>query len=356
MKIRDHKSEIRTMLYYFIIILSLFGFGISDFGSCPALAQATYDPLTISVGARALGMGRAYVAVAEDGDAIFTNPAGLGEIDSFNFLTMSGSVLEDVQYSVLGAVFPLGDQTAWGMGYTVASVGGIELRDSSGALQGNADFGNSVFLVAFGKKMSEKFSIGTNVKIYSQYANLNKNGNGNGMNLDIGILQKGLGWLSLGIVGQNVISSGKIWYNNGSAAPLPLTIKVGSRMFLMGEEIESAFVAPLEVVAAADADLSLDATTPTTIHLGLEFSPNHLLTLRTGIDQDPVPGGVQSNTTLGLSLRFFGIGFHYAYHPYTETGGSNTNYFSIAFDERGWPPEMFPDAFLGDREPALLQI
>ena len=48
-----------------------------------ASAQTTFDPLSIAVGARALGMGKAYVAVAEDGDTIFTNPAGLGEIDTF---------------------------------------------------------------------------------------------------------------------------------------------------------------------------------------------------------------------------------------------------------------------------------
>jgi len=35
------------------------------------------DPMSIGVGARSLGMGRAYVAVAEGGEAVFVNPAGL---------------------------------------------------------------------------------------------------------------------------------------------------------------------------------------------------------------------------------------------------------------------------------------
>ena len=45
-------------------------------------AHALVDPLYIGVGARPLGMGKAYVGYAEDGDALFTNPAGLGKIDN----------------------------------------------------------------------------------------------------------------------------------------------------------------------------------------------------------------------------------------------------------------------------------
>ena len=40
------------------------------------------DPMYIGVGARPLGMGKAFVAVAEDADGMFVNPAGLGSIHS----------------------------------------------------------------------------------------------------------------------------------------------------------------------------------------------------------------------------------------------------------------------------------
>ena len=40
------------------------------------------DPMYIGVGARPLGMGKAYVAVAQDGETLFLNPAGLGRLNA----------------------------------------------------------------------------------------------------------------------------------------------------------------------------------------------------------------------------------------------------------------------------------
>lgn len=314
-------------------------------------AQTTYDPLTIGVGARALGMGKAYVAVAENCDTIFTNPAGLGEIDSFEFVSMSGQLLDEVNYLVLGAVYPIGDKSALGFGFADASLGGVEVRDSGAVLLSTSSFSDRVFLTSYGRKITEKLSFGLNLKFFTQDGGQVSNADGSGFNVDLGFLQKGLGWLSLGLVGQNLLSSSKMRYGNGTAEQFPLSVKIGTRMFIMGQEFESAILSDFELVAAVDADLSFQASEPTTTHLGLEFSPNTFLTLRTGVDQDPVPGGLQNNMTYGISLHWAGIGFHYAYHPYTEFVNNVTHYLSLSFDERGWPFEGLPDRFLGDKKP-----
>ena len=316
-----------------------------------SFAQTAFDPLSISVGARAMGMGKAYVAVAEEGDSIFTNPAGLGEIDSFRFTSTAAKIMEDVNYTVLGGVYPLGEKSALGIGYAAASVGGIDIRDAHGTYVEKSDYGNSVILASYGRKLTEKISLGANLKYYFQEGSSIKDGNGSCLNLDIGYLQKGLGWFSLGAVGKNILTTGKIRYQNGEEEELPLTIKVGVRMHIMGEEFESALLSPIKVVGVADADLSLKGSKPTAAHLGLELSPYPNLTLRTGIDQDPRSGTMQNNMTAGVSLRFAGLGFHYAYHPYGEIELNAAHYFSISFDERGWPYEGPPDIFLGSTAP-----
>ena len=332
--------------FLFILLLTL-----------PAFAQTTFDPLSIGVGARAMGMGKAYVAVAEDGDTIFTNPAGLGEIDSFEFVSMSASLLDEVHYTVLGGVFPIGDKSAFGIGYADASLSGIEIRDAGAVLLSTASFSNRVFLASYGRKITDKLSFGLNLKFFSQDAPALTRADGSGFNVDVGFLQKGLGWLSLGVVGQNLMSSSKIRYRDGTTEELPVRVKVGTRMFLMGHEFESAILSDYELIAAIDADLSLQASESTTTHIGLEFSPNTFLTLRTGVDQDPMPGGLRNNLTYGLSLHFAGLGFHYAYHPYSEFVNNVTHYLSLSFDERGWPFEGLPDIFLGQTTPASpLQI
>ncbi|MDD5382990.1 MAG: PorV/PorQ family protein [Candidatus Margulisbacteria bacterium] len=308
----------------------------------PTYAQTTFDPLSIGVGARALGMGKTYTAVAEDAEVIFTNPAGLGEIDGFKFTSMSGTIMEDLRYSILGGVYPLGEKSAFGVGYAAAAVSGIEIRDLAGTLQKSSNYSNNVFIASYGRKLTDKFSFGLNFKYYSQDGSEINDGDGAGTNLDIGVLQKGLGWLSLGLVGQNLLSSSKLHFKNGENEALPQTIKVGARMFLLGERFESASISPMELIAALDADLSLEGSKPITVHSGLEFTPSPQFTVRTGMDQVPKPGGIQSFFTGGISLRLAGIGFHYAYHPYTEAAESAGHFFTLTFDERGWPLEEAP--------------
>jgi len=301
-------------------------------------AQNAFDPLAISVGARAMGMGKAYTAVAEEGDAIFTNPAGLGEIDSFQFTSMSTKLLEEVSYTMLGGVYPLGGKSALGFGYAAATVGGIEIRDVYGDYVKKSDLGDSVFLASYGRKLEEKLSLGINLKYYSRSANGLSDGNGSAVNLDVGLLRKGLGWFAFGIVGKNVLTSSKIRYQNGEEETLPSLVKVGTRMHILGREFESAIFSPIKLVAVADADLNLQGSRQTITHAGIEFTPNENFTLRAGVDQDP---------TYGLTLRFAGLGFHYAYHPYGEIDLHAAHFFSLTFDERGWPRRGPPETFLG---------
>ncbi len=303
-----------------------------------SVAQTTFDPLAIAVGARAMGMGKAYTAVAEEGDAIFTNPAGLGEIDSFQFTSMSTKLMEEVNYTMLGGVYPLGGRSALGFGYAAATVGGIELRNVYGDYLKKSDLSESVFLISYGRKLAEKLSLGVNLKYYSRSANELTDGNGSGLNLDVGLLQKGLGWFAFGVVGKNVLTSTRIRHQNGEEEALPSSVKVGTRMHIMGKEFESAIFSPVKLVAVADADLNLQGSRQTVTHAGIELSPIQNLTLRAGIDQDP---------TFGVTLRFAGLGFHYAYHPYAELDCYTAHYFTLSFDERGWPHPGPPDIFLG---------
>jgi hypothetical protein len=306
-----------------------------------SFAETAFDPLSVGIGARALGMGGAYVAVAEDGDALFNNPAGLGEIDSLKLTSMAGNILEDVNYTVLGAVTPLGEKSAVGLGYAGSFVTGIELRDNYGILSRKANYGDSVIFASFGRKLTEKLSLGIGLKYYFTDGTEIDSGDGKGLNLDFGILQKGWDWLSLGLVGQNLLSSGRMNYQNEESEALPLKLKAGAKIYLMGSGFGAAVVSPLELILAFDTHFLLQETRSMTLHGGLEFSPNPFLTFRGGVDQ--------TDPTAGLSIRFAGIGFHYAYQP-NNCWEPYGQYFSITIDERGWPTEE--DVYLAKR-PAL---
>ena len=306
----------------------IFGFWLLQ--SSIAFAQTTFDPLTIGIGARALGMGSAYVAVAEEGDTMFSNPAGLGEIDNFMFSSMSGKLMEDASYTMLGGVYPLGNRSAVGVGYVAATVTSIALRDGAGTATGLANFNNNVLFASYGRKFGEKFSLGFNLKYFSQDGTGNNSGDGTGFNLDVGMLQQGLGFFSFGAVGQNLLANNKIKYSSGQEESLPRVIKLGTRMHLLGKKIPAAFFSELEVHVLADTNIFLQTAKTSTMHYGLEMTSSKNLSLRVGLDQS-------SQFTWGVSLKSAGLGFHYAYHPFGEIYQNSAHFFSISFDERGWP-------------------
>jgi hypothetical protein len=140
---------------------------------------------------------------------------------------------------------------------------------------------------------------------------------------------------------QNVLSSGRLSYQNGFSEPLPTTVRAGTRLHLAGSGFNAMAAAPLDLTLVLDGSFALQTAGGLTTHAGLEFSPSPYLTGRAGLD-----GG---QPTAGLSLRYAGLGFHYAYQARDGFAGSSANYFSLTFDERGWPPETPSDAYLAKR-------
>jgi hypothetical protein len=304
-------------------------------------AQTTFDPLTVAVGARALGMGRACAAAADDGDALFCNPAALGEMDTFKFSSMSGNLLEDVHYLALAGVYPLGQRAAVGFGYAGAFVPGIDLRSAGKTFLGQANFGDSVALASYGRKLSDDTSLGLSLKYYMISGSEINSGNGQGWNLDAGLMQKGNNWLSLALVGQNILSTNNISYQNGETEPLPSQVKAGAALHLLGNSFNAAFSSPVEATMLVDLAFDLKRAGSLLPQAGLEISPNQSFSIRAGVDR--------SQPTAGITLRYAGLGFHYAYHSFGDFNDNSGHFFSLTFDERGWPAEGPNDSNLACR-------
>jgi long-subunit fatty acid transport protein len=86
-------------------------------------AQAVVNIQNIGAGARAAALGNSVVAVADDGDAVFENPAGLGQIThqevSYTNVSMlyGGIEGDDLGQHVASYVRPLGARMGFGLGY-----------------------------------------------------------------------------------------------------------------------------------------------------------------------------------------------------------------------------------------------
>ncbi|MFC1559731.1 PorV/PorQ family protein [Candidatus Margulisiibacteriota bacterium] len=306
-----------------------------------ATAAFSVDPMYIGVGARALGMGKAYVGVAEDADTVFMNPAGLGNIDKLKFSSMYTNFLEDVQYVVIGGAYPLdGEMGVIGGGIIATNVGGIPLTNQFGTFEANANYADNVMFVSYGIGLGEfsedlkAFSVGGSLKYFSVGATgVSGEADGSGFGVDIGVLYEYTPYMQFGASIQNGINSGMDYPNTGEKGTIPSNLKLGTRVNIIGdkESGKAYYQGDNTLNGAVDYDFSMNEQMPSTLHLGLEYVLIEDLTLRAGIDQNPGAGEVQSNLTLGVGYDYDGMQFNYAYHPYGDIPGTATHFFSISY-------------------------
>ena len=120
---------------------------------CTEGAVAAFND--IGVGARPLGMGGAFVALADDGNAPSYNPAGLGYINAAHLsLTTAQRFRGLINYNYISGIVPLRSVGAFG-----ASIG-ILSEDSEVYKEQTAT-------ISYGKTFLEKFALGLNLKSFS---------------------------------------------------------------------------------------------------------------------------------------------------------------------------------------------
>jgi len=302
------------------------------------------DPMFIGVGARALGMGKAYVGVAEDADTVFMNPAGLGGIDRLKLSSMYTKLFDEMQYVVAGGAYPLdGENGTLGFGIIRSSVDGIPLYSVGGTSEGTSDYSNNVVFISYGVDlgkmkgygidgMLKDVSVGANLKYFSDGASVSSDMSGTGFGVDLGVLYRYTPYMQFGLNLQNVFGTGIEYASTGIKDNIPAVAKIGTKINLVGDrEGGKAYIqGDYTLNAAVDCDMSMNENMPSVLHMGLEYKPIKEFTLRGGIDQNPGPyGESQNNLTLGVGYDYDGIQFNYAYHPYGDIPGTTTHFFSI---------------------------
>lgn len=127
--------------------------------------------LTIPVGARGIGMGSAYTAVADDISAIWWNPAGLGFLEGREVMINVVDYTLDLTYSYVALATPIGDGNVVVGGFfgyldvPDMEITTIDSPEGTGSLFNAYDFqlGGSVAYT-----LSDRFIGGLNVKYVHQ--------------------------------------------------------------------------------------------------------------------------------------------------------------------------------------------
>ena len=82
--------------------------------------------LKIPVGARPTAMGGAFTGLADDGNALFANPAGLATLSSPELLLAHAMYLAEINYEALGYIQPLQPLGTLGLGINMMNYGNLD--------------------------------------------------------------------------------------------------------------------------------------------------------------------------------------------------------------------------------------
>ncbi len=164
--------------------------------------------------ARPLGMGGAFIAVSDDVNGIFENPAG--------FCYGKGQEL-GVYYSGLG------DGTAAGIGYRYtfgesSAIGVAVLKSFFSSFY--YDSQDRFAYLAYSQKIFSNFSLGATFKGETLRLEGISSLEGTGYSIDIGLLYKPTDWFSAGLVFENAWKT-DIQCTNGSEIVIDKYIKLG---------------------------------------------------------------------------------------------------------------------------------
>ena len=126
--------------------------------------------LKIGIGSRALGMGASYVAVANDAEALYWNPAGISQFSKPALFFSHTEWLVDVKLEYAGAVYHLNSVNSIGAAITFLHTDEMKETTVFQPFGTGRYFNFSDFLIAlsYARNMTEKFSFGLSVKFMQE--------------------------------------------------------------------------------------------------------------------------------------------------------------------------------------------
>lgn len=252
----------------------------------------------LPIGARSLGMGATYVALANTADAVFLNPGGLDQLQGteISLFYQKPFGLPDLNYGTVSVSFPIWRQRL-GVGFLVL---------------GNRLYKEQIFTLVYSGNFQHKLYYGIGLR----YQSLRIEGYGSSgtLGLDFGMVVPLTRQIRLGFLANN-LNRPKI---GRSSETLPQGFRTGISL-----EPKPSLILNLEV--------SKDVRFPLEVRFGSEFKPFENLALRAGTATNP---------------NRFSAGFGVRAHPFT------VDYAFFSHNDLGLTHQVSLSVHLGDKPKA----
>ncbi|HMK38378.1 MAG TPA: PorV/PorQ family protein [Bacteroidota bacterium] len=307
------------------------------------IAKYAGEFISIGVGARALAMGGAFAALANDVTAGYWNPAGLARIDYPQFILMHDAEFGGLVNNDYGAVaLPVGERTSLGLSIIRVGVDNIaDTRNAGVDASGNVTYDPTQFTridpsrvtyfnaadwalyFSYARRQTETFSYGASVKLIrrdlAEYSAM-------GIGFDIGFWYRPFDSLSFGANLQDITTTLVAW-NTGRNELISPTVKLGSAYFLelLGGRISPAVDVDIRFENRQSASMAHVGPVSLDFHGGMEYEFRNLIALRAGYSD-------VKQLTLGAGVHFPKLNIDYSFARF---GGAdqldNTHRISIMF-------------------------
>jgi len=170
------------------VILLIGAWATLVYGQSVTKVGTTAAPfLNVGIGARAIGMGGAYVSLANDATSMFWNPAGIASIPGNEAVFNHSEWIADIAFEYAGVAINLGNAGAFGLHANFMTMGDME-RTTELYPEGTGQkfsAGSYALGLSYARSLTDRFSIGFNVKYVREYI---LNSSASGIALDIGTL------------------------------------------------------------------------------------------------------------------------------------------------------------------------
>ena len=122
--------------------------------------------LKMGIGPRALAMGGAFVANANDFSSLYWNPAGIARVTSLEVGISYTDWILDIQHSFVGIVYPMGAAGTIGVSFNSLSMDEMERTTPSEPHGTGAYFsaGDLALGIAYARQLTDRFMVGVKVK------------------------------------------------------------------------------------------------------------------------------------------------------------------------------------------------
>jgi len=265
----------------------------------------------LGMGARPLAMGGAFVGLADDGNALFYNSAGLAWLHGLSILSSYEARPGTASYGNLSGSF-----SHVGFGIHYFDFGDVPETDEFGNIIGTFSYRNYALIAGAGMRaadlpfldqmpLAENLGFGIGVK-FLKISTLDP-GSGSGVAFDLPLLFRSespsprapiITSYGFGVVIENLIGL-PIKYESGHQENWPRRLVVGTSLELLDQVI-----------------LAMDVTSEKSVRLGMEWTPIPAVSFRTGLKYEDI-----WMWSLGMGARFRNFTFDYAIatHPYLNS-------------------------------------